>query len=166
MVSLPYHYERTVKSSVDHIPFRRRKDLEIIDESIVIEINLNRKKIIFMLVYRSPSQTSTEFTLFMKKLSTVYEKAVLAKPACIIFTGDFNSRSPLFWNEESLQNSEGKKISEFCLLNGLDQIINEPTHFPRDGIETCIDLIITDLIFVDSGVIPSPDPCRKHQIIL
>ena len=151
----------------DHLPFKRRSDLEVLDESIVIEINLNRKKIILLLVYRPPSQTSVEFSVFMKKLSTFYEKAVSTKPSCIILTGDFNARSPFFWGEESRQTPEGKKLSEFCLSNGLEQIINEPTHFPRDGIETCIDLIITDqpLIYVDSGVIPSPDPCCKHQII-
>ena len=53
------------------------------------------------------------------------------------------------------------------LLNCLEQLINEPTHFPRDDIETCIDLIFTDkpTAFVDSGVIPSPDPRCKHHII-
>ena len=151
----------------DHLPFKRRNDLEILDESIVVEINLNRKKMLFLLVYRSPSQSSAEFMVFMKKLSTFYDKAVSEKPSCIILTADFNARSPLFWNEESRQSPEGKKLSEFCLLNGHEQIINTPTHFPRDGIETCIDLIITDqpLLYVDSGVIPSPDPCCKHQII-
>ena len=28
----------------DHLPFKRRNDLEVVDECIVIEINLNRKK--------------------------------------------------------------------------------------------------------------------------
>ena len=60
----------------DHLPFKRRNDLEILDESIVVEINLNRKKNLFLLVYRSPSQTSAEFMVFMKKLSTFYDKAV------------------------------------------------------------------------------------------
>ena len=95
----------------NHLPFKRRHDLEIIDESLVIEINLKRKIIIFMLVYRSPSQTSAEYTVFMKNLSTFYEKASSGKPSCIILTGDFNARSPLFWSEESRQTLEGKKLS-------------------------------------------------------
>ena len=50
------------------------------------------------------------------------------------------------------------------VANSLEQLINAPTHLPR---ETCIDLILTDqrLSFVDSGVIPSPDPKCKHQIV-
>ena len=35
----------------------------------------------------------------------------------------------------------GEKLSNFMLLNCLEQLISEPTHFPRDDIETCIDLI-------------------------
>ena len=34
-----------------------------------------------------------------------------------------------------------------CLLIGLDQIIDEPTHIQRDGIESCIDLILTNQPF-------------------
>ena len=78
-----------------------------------------------------------------------------------------NARLPAFWSEESRETSEGKALSNFCLLNNLKQIIDEPTHIPRDGIQTCIDLILTGqpYSFVESGVIPSPDPCCKHQII-
>ena len=74
---------------------------------------------------------------------------------------------PLFWSEERHENMPGEKLSNFMLLNCLEQLIAEPTHFPRDDIETCIDLIFTDkpASFVDSGVIPSPDPKCKHQII-
>ena len=53
------------------------------------------------------------------------------------------------------------------VANNLEQLINAPTHLPRENIATCIDLILTDqpLSFVDSGVIPSPDPKCKHQIV-
>ena len=89
------------------------------------------------------------------------------KPSAIILTGDFNARSPLFWQEEILENSLGKRLSDLMLFNQMDQIINEPTHFPRENIETCIDLILTNQpnLFVHSGVIQSPDLNCKHQII-
>ena len=63
-----------------------------------------------------------------------------------------------FWSEERNETMPGEKLSNFMLLNCLEQLISEPTHFPRDDIETCIDLIFTDKpnCFVDSGVIPSP----------
>ena len=41
------------------------------------------------------------------------------------------------------------------------------THEPNSTISTCIDLILTNqpFLFVDSGVIHSPDSLLKHQII-
>ena len=53
------------------------------------------------------------------------------------------------------------------MLNSLEQLIDEPTHFPRDDIATCIDLIFTDQAYAisNSGVIPSPEPKCKHQLI-
>ena len=72
-----------------------------------------------------------------------------------------------FWGEERIQTKAGKILSDLCTLNGIDQIIEEPTHIAREGIETCIDLILTNqpFAFVDKGVIPSPDSLCKHQII-
>ncbi len=58
-------------------------------------------------------------------------------------------------------------IANFASSSDLEQLINEPTHLPRGDIATCIDLILTNqpFLFVDSGVIPSPDERCKHQII-
>ena len=69
--------------------------------------------------------------------------------------------------EDHSDNDAGCSFSEFMLLSGLEQLINEPTHLPRDEISTCIDLIITknSFSYVDSGVIPSPYPRLKHQVI-
>ncbi len=53
------------------------------------------------------------------------------------------------------------------MVNCLDQLIDEPTHFMDGCVPTCVDLILTNnpQIFVNSGVIPSPDDHCKHQII-
>ncbi len=61
----------------------------------------------------------------------------------------------------------GRMIANFANVNNLDQIINEPTHLPREAIATCIDLIFTNqpYLFVDSGVLPSLDKKCKHQVI-
>ena len=151
----------------DTIPLKRRTDLEFMDESIVVEITLNRKKIIYLLSYRSPNQTRFEFDNYMSKLNQFIVKASSDNPATIIITGDFNARSPLLWDQESFQDNVGKTFSDFCTLNQFEQIIDEATHLPRDGVETCIDFILTNqpYLFVNKGVIPSPDPCCKHQII-
>ena len=88
-------------------------------------------------------------------------------PLTIIVTGDFNGRSPTFWDGETIGNYAGKHLVEFAALNGLSQLITEPTHFPQDHIKTCVDHIYTDAPegFVDTSVIYSPDPKCKHSII-
>ena len=44
----------------DTFPIKCRTDLELMDESIEVEINLNRTTKIYLLSYRSPSQTPFE----------------------------------------------------------------------------------------------------------
>jgi hypothetical protein len=83
----------------DHVPLTRKKDLEFLDESIVAEINLGGKKVIFMLVYRSPSQTAAEFQSFMQNLGKFFNKASSMNPSTIVITGDLNAKSHLFWDE-------------------------------------------------------------------
>ena len=103
----------------------------------------------------------------MSKLNQFIVKASTENPSTIILTGDFNARSPLLWDQETFQDNVGKTFSDFCTLNQLEQIIDEATHLPREGVETCIDYILTNqpYLFVNKGVIPSPDPVCKHQII-
>ena len=151
----------------DDLPITRRPDLELLDECIIVEINLKRRKIFIILVYRTPSQSITQCKLFTQTLTYIYEKIAGEKPANIIISGDLNARSKLFWDGETRETDEGKIISDFMLLNGFNQIINLPTHFPRGEIATCIDLILTTqkYAFVDSGTLPSLDPACKHQII-
>lgn len=152
----------------ENLPIINRDDLVNMDETIVAEIKTRNKKVFFILSYRSPSNnTSPEVDDYCSKLQGIIDKINNEKPTVIILTGDFNARSPLFCDQESQENTPGRKISDFMLLNRMEQLINEPTHFPRDDIETCIDLILTDQpnLFVHSGVIQSPDPRCKHQII-
>ena len=48
----------------------------------------------------------------------------------VVLTGDFNARSPLFWDQEADETLPGRNLSELILLNRMDQIIEKPTHFP------------------------------------
>ena len=58
-------------------------------------------------------------------------------------TGGFNARSTLLWGDETSENEAGKLVADFSNVNLLEQLIDEPTHLPRDDIATCIDLIFT-----------------------
>ena len=48
-----------------------RPDFHILHESIVVELTLSRKKLFFVVIYRSPSQSSDEFDLFLSRLELV-----------------------------------------------------------------------------------------------
>ena len=150
----------------EHLPIKERKDLEIIPETVVAEINLNRKKVFFVLSYCRPNLSSAEYNLYTKSLENIYESIVKEKPSITILAGDFNARSPIFW-ENDIENQEGRSFSNFLMSNNLDELLNEPTHIRNDGSQSCIDLSCTDQsnIFLESGVLPSLDPHSKHNII-
>jgi len=152
----------------ENVPITQRKDLQLIPECIVAQITLkNNAKMFFVLAYRSPSQSSEELKDFMAKLALMTETMNKEKPCLIAYTGDFNARSPILWDGEATENSAGKQMVDFCISNDYEQIVDEPTHLPDDGTDTCIDLILTNKssAFVDCGVLRSPDPACKHQIV-
>ena len=51
----------------------------------------------FVVIYRSPSQSSDEFDLFLSRLELVIEHMRHEKPDFIILTGDFNSKTKQWW---------------------------------------------------------------------
>ena len=81
----------------ENLPVKRRKDLEIMQETIVCEISLRCKKHFFVAMYRSPNQTNDEFEAFYNNLQYTLDQIKNAKPHCTILTGDFNCRSTQFW---------------------------------------------------------------------
>ena len=74
----------------ENIPIRHRNDLEILQETIVTEISLRRKKVFFMVLYCHPKQTSDEFDLFLDRLQLTMDRIKSCTPHCIVITGDFN----------------------------------------------------------------------------
>ena len=148
------------------LPIKQRKDLQILNETIVAEISLKRKKMFFILSYRHPNQSADELENYIIKLGNIMDKAKSEKPACTVLTGDFNARSPLFW-EGDIETWEGRAFSDFIISNCLEELMNEPTHIRDDGTQTCIDLLCTDqpYMFTETGVLPSLDVHSKHQII-
>ena len=147
------------------LPIRRRADLKLLQEIVITEINISRKKIFLGTIYRSPSQSSQQFEYFIDKLQMVLDKLKGENPQCIILTGGFNCRSCQWWTED-IEQPEGTALEELIETNGLYQLIDEPTNI-RNGGMSCIDLIITDQpnMFVDYGVHPSLDDHCQHQII-
>ena len=66
------------------------KNLKVLDEVKVCQISIKRKKVYFVVAYRSPSRTADEFNLFLDRLELTVENIQAKNPDCIIITGDFN----------------------------------------------------------------------------
>ena len=159
----------------------KREVWKQLPETIVAEMKLKnkekkRKKIFFVLSYCHPNFPSTEFDEYVKSFEPVYECINKENPAVTIITGDFNARSPLFWENDS-ENREGRVFNKFLISNNLEKLINEPTHIRDDGSQSCIDLICTDqpYIFTASLILniilffefsqSTPPPPAKRGII-
>ena len=81
----------------ENLPVVDRSNLTNINETIVAEIKLKRKKVFFILSYRSPSKNSAaEEDDYCKNMQLLLDAINREKPFAIILTGDFNARSPLF----------------------------------------------------------------------
>ena len=105
--------------------------------------------------------SNDEVILYMNRLAIS-----LKNPYMTVICGDFNSRSPIFWEGDS-ENFAGSLFSDLLISNNIEQLISEPTHVRDDGSQSCIDLICTNqpFVFMESEVMPSLDPCSKHNII-
>ena len=130
----------------ENLPIMERPDLVPIPETIVADLKSQRKKIFFVLSYCHPNLTSSEFAEYTKSLENIYESINKENPTMTIIIGDFNARSPLFW-ENDTENSRGCILSNFIISNNLDELVNEPTHIRDDGSQSCIDIICTDQPF-------------------
>ena len=80
------------------LPIKIRDDLSF-EESIVVELKFDRKKLFFTVLYRSPAfhHTSPEFLDFLSNFTNLYSKIKNENPYASFFTGDFNGHSQLWW---------------------------------------------------------------------
>ena len=149
------------------LPLTPRYDLAF-QESLVVELNLNHKRIFFTVLYRSPAfaYNSTEFNNFLKNFEELHTKIKSEKPYASFFTGDFNGHSKFWWPDGDT-NVEGSEMEELFNSLNLTQLISEPTNFTPHCHPSCIDLILTDCpnLAINYGVRPSLDPKCHHQII-
>ena len=149
----------------ESLPIKRRKDLEIIQETVICEIPIRRKKVFFIAMYRSPNQSNEEFDEFYDRLQEILDIIKDAKPHCVILTGDLNCRSKQFWSDD-IDSPKKVALDELIESNNLTQLIDQPTNTEPRG-KSCVDLIITDQpnLFVDYGIHSSLDNNCHHQII-
>ena len=80
-----------------------------------------RKKVNFIVVYRSPSQTADKFNLFLDRLELTVENIQAKKPDCIIITGDFNYRTQQWWSGD-IEDPHGTALDDLMQSKNLCQL--------------------------------------------
>ena len=144
------------------LAIRRRNDLELLSEMVCAEVSVARKKILFSVLYRSPSQSAEEFDEFISKLQTVVDKVRREDPYVFVLTGGFNCRPSQWWPLDD-ELPERTALDDLIESNNLYQLIEEITNIRGD----CIDLSITDQqnISLDYGAHPYLDQHCQHLIV-
>ena len=140
-------------------------NLNYLSECLVCEITFIRKQCFIVSLYRSPTQTATEFNNFLSNFEHLLNHISNLNPYMCIVLGDFNARSSS-WCTGEINTFEGLQIEALTSFYNLIQIISDPTHIlPRSS--SCIDLIFTDQpnLIINSGVHSSLHPNCHHQII-
>ena len=149
----------------DHLPLVRRPDLTILDEYLVCELRAGNKRLFFTVIYRSPSQTVDQFSVFKQKWEETIVNINNCSPFISLYVGDFNARNSDWWAND-IRNTQGIEIADLATQYGLSQIIDKPTHILPNS-ASCNDLIFTcePNFIVDSSVHPSLFPRCHHQLI-
>ena len=57
----------------DSLAIKQRKDLQILDECIMSELTIDRKKVSFVVVCRSPSQNAESYSFLENLLFKIYK---------------------------------------------------------------------------------------------
>ena len=120
---------------------------------------------IVSVIYRSPSQNSNQFELFLSKLKNFLSDINKCKPSLFVVTGDFNVRS-FSWSCNGINTVEGSHLYSLTSSNGFSKLINEPTHIQTNN-SSCIDLIFTSQpnLSVNSEVHSLLHPNCHYQIV-
>ena len=149
----------------NYLPLIERPDITCLNECSVCELRFGNKKCFITLLYRSPSQTPDEFSVFKRDLEETIININNNSPFISLLIGDFNARNSNWWAND-INNACGLDIDTITSHNGLYQMIDKPTHI-LPGSASCIDLLFTNEpgLITNSGVHPSLFPRCHHQII-
>ena len=150
---------------LQRVPCCKINRCKFLNECILCEVTFDKIKGYITVLYRSPSQNSSEFDNFLSEFENMLNLINSFKPDFTIILGDFNARSKSWWQNDVTSN-EGTKIDALTSYHGLHQLISQPTHLLANS-SSCIDLIFTDQpnLVTDCGIHPSLHPNCHHQII-
>ena len=93
----------------------REVNLSNLSQRVIWEVSLQNCKGCIGVVYRSPSQYSTEFESFLFDFDELLSKIASTNSLFAIILGDFNARSLSWWKEEKT-TTEGTHLEAFTSL--------------------------------------------------
>ena len=143
---------------------KHRTDLQLHSNTIAIQIEISKKKVIFFLVYRKFGQTLQDFDNFHEKIDQMLKNAKKENPHCIILSGDLNAHLKEWYGNKD--DHFGLTFQRIFNKHGISQLIHEPTYITNKS-KTCIDVLSTDQpnLVAKKEVHPSLHTNCHHQVI-
>ena len=126
----------------DNIASQDRNDLETLEDQLILELNIDKKRIFISSNYRKHHADEAELTAYMENFELSMQNVKSESPFCSFFIGDFNCHNTAWLNSDRT-DIQGELLNDIILQNGFQQLVKEPTHF-MGNTNTCIDLVITD----------------------
>ena len=144
-----------------------KPELTTLNETLVFQVKIGRKKCFFTCLYRNPSNENNsrdKVDEFTNELNNTLDNIKGKNPYVNLVIGDFNAKNTAWWGDTT--DYPGESISNITGLHGLLEIINQPTHFYPGKNPSCIDIIFFSQpnLISESGVTPSLLPQCHHDI--
>ena len=105
-----------------------RTDLPTPQYTLILEININRKKMFFIHSYRKAGQTPAQSKSYANTFDELLEKVGELNSYVTVVTGDFNAHHKNWYNEGKT-DSMGNTFKEIFDNHCLKQIIDQPTFY-------------------------------------
>ena len=133
-------------------------------QALLLEMSYN-KEVIVSVFYRSQSQHSNQFELFLSNLENLLSDINKHKPSLSVVPGDFNARSSSWWCND-INTIKGSHLYSLTSSNGFSQLINESIHIQTNS-SSRIDLIFTNQLnlSLNSGIHSPLHPNCHHQMV-
>ena len=95
------------------MPLVIRPNLTALDKCLVCEIQNGSKPFFITVLYRSPSQSIEQFSLFKQRWEETIININDCSPTIVMYNGDFNVRNSEWWNGYST-NLQGTEHAELA----------------------------------------------------
>ena len=143
----------------------RQVEVKNLNECVIFEVSIKKKRRCVFSLYRSPTQTQDEFEIFLIIFEQLIGDIIAKNPLFVLNTSDFHVRSTNWWKND-LSVSEGTQVDSLTTSYGLSLIISDPTDILPNS-SSCIDLIFTNQpnLVTERGVLPSLHPNCHHQTV-